>query len=140
MGAGAIPVDVEAAFRQRQLKSTGLVIHTASFDYAGDDRLDVSFGSGNFVFAPPRPLLFDFRLGRLGCEQFQKQYAAFLRGSFAQHMYSWDCLLESSAIVLVCSCNGGEDTCHRFTLIEFLKQFGAVYCGDIAARRPTPPS
>jgi len=138
MGAGAIPVDVEAAFRQRQLKSTGLTIHTAPFDYAGDDRLDVSFGSGSFVFAPPRPLLFDYRMGRLNREQFQEEYEAFLRGSFAQHMYSWDCLLESAAIVLVCSCNGGEDTCHRFVLIDFLKQFGAVYRGDIAVRRQAP--
>jgi len=131
MGAGAIPVDVEAAFRQRQLKSTGLTIHTAPFEYSGDGRLDVSFGSGNFVFAPPRALLFDLRLGRLGREQFQSEYAVFLRGSFAQHMYTWDCLLESDSIVLVCSCNGGEDTCHRFVLIEFLRQFGAVYRGGI---------
>lgn len=133
MGAGAIPVDVEAAFRQRQLKSTRLEIYTAPVTYAGDDRLDLSFGSGNFVFAPPRVLLFDLRLGRMSREQFQHGYDAFLRGSFAQHMYTWDQLLESVAVVLVCSCNGGEDTCHRFVMIGFLKQFGAVYRGDTAA-------
>jgi len=134
MGAGAIPVDIEAAFRQRQLKSTGLSMYTAPFEYTGDDRIDVSFGSGNFVFAPPRALLFDLRLGRLSQEQFQNEYAAFLRNSFGLHMHNWDRLLESGTIVLVCSCNEKAKHCHRFVLIEFLKQFGAVYRGEIGVR------
>lgn len=134
MGAGAVPADVERAFRQRQQSSTGLEIYTGPYDYAGDDRVDVSFGSGNFVLAPPRPLLFDLRMGRLSRDRFQEEYAAFLKASFARHMSSWDRLLASGRIVLVCSRNGGADSCHRFVLIDFLKRFGAVYRGDMPAR------
>lgn len=130
MGAGAVPADVEAAFRQRQLKSTGLAIYTAAFGYSGDDKIDVSFGSGNTVFAPPRALLLDLRLGRLSREQFNNEYAAFLRSSFGRHMHNWDRLLESATVVLVCSCHEDAEHCHRFVLIEFLKQFGAEYRGE----------
>ena len=137
MGAGAVPVDVEKAFRLRQQSSTRLEIYTAPYGYAGDDRVDVSFNGGNFVFTPPRPLLFEYRLGRLSPEKFQKEYREFLEGSFIEHMYNWDMLLESGKIVLVCSCNAGDASCHRHVLIDFLKRLGAVYCGAVEARKKT---
>jgi hypothetical protein len=133
MGAGAVPVDVEKAFRLRQQTTSRLEMYTAPYDYAGDNRVDVSFNGGSFVFTPPRPLLFEYRLGRMSPEQFQAEYRRFLEGSFAQHMYNWDMLLESGKIVLVCSCNAKDSSCHRYVLIDFLKKFGAVYCGDVAA-------
>jgi hypothetical protein len=135
MGAGAVPVDVEKAFKLRQQTTSRLEIYTAPYDgYAGDGRVDVSFNGGNFVFTPPRPLLFEYRLGRLSPEKFQAEYWRFLEDSFIQHMHNWDILLTTGRIVLVCSCNGGPDACHRFMLIEFLKKFGAVYYGDLAAK------
>ncbi len=134
MGAGAVPVDVEKAFRLRQQTTSRLEIYTAPQGYAGDGRVDVSFNGGNFVFTPPRPLLFEYRLGRVSPEKFQEEYGKFLEGSFIQHMHNWDLLLESGRIVLVCSCNGGPDACHRFMLIDFLKKFGAAYCGNLAAK------
>jgi hypothetical protein len=134
MGAGAVPVDVEKAFRLRQQTSSRLEIYTAPYGYAGDDRVDVSFNGGTFVFTPPRPLLFEYRLGRVSSEKFQEEYWKFLERSFIQNRYNWDMLLESGRIVLVCSCNSGPDACHCFMLIDFLKKFGAVYCGDLEGR------
>jgi hypothetical protein len=134
MGAGAVPVDVEKAFRLRQQTTSRLEIYTAPYGYAGDDRVDVSFNGGSFVFTPPRPLLFEYRLGRLNPEKFQEEYGKFLESSFIQHMHNWDMLLASGRIVLVCSCNAEDAACHRHVLIDFLKKFGAVYCGDLAAR------
>jgi len=138
MGAGAVPVNVEKAFKQRQKTSSRLEIYTAPYDYAGDDRVDVSFNGSDFVFAPPRSLLFEYRLGRLTPEKFQAEYNAFLEGSFIQHMYNWDRLLESGRIVLVCSCNGGDTNCHRQVFIDFLKRFGAVYCGSVSRKKKKP--
>ncbi len=78
MGAGAVPVDVEKAFRLRQQSSTRLEMYTAPYGYAGDDRVDVSFNGGSFVFTPPRPMLFEYRLGRVSLEKFQAEYRRFL--------------------------------------------------------------
>ena len=135
MGAGAIPLAVEKKRGQRTQGSSGLAMYTAPYDYTGDDKVDVSFNGGNFVFAPPRILLLEYRLGRLSLEKFQGEYVTFLEGSFVQHAYSWDRLLESDKIVLVCSCNAGDAACHRSVLIDFLKRFGAIYCGDVTEKK-----
>ena len=135
MGAGAIPLAVEKKRGQHKQGSSGLTMYTAPYDYTGGDKVDVSFNGGNFVFAPPRILLLGYRLGRLSLEKFQGEYVKFLEGSFVQHAYSWDRILESGKIVLVCSCNAGDAACHRSVLIDFLKKFGAVYCGDVTEKK-----
>ena len=132
MGAGAIPIDIEKAFRQREQSGHTLDVYCAPFDYDGDDRVDVSFNSGNFVLTPPRHQILDYRLGRLSQEQFGQEYAKFLEASFLQNKYNWNTMLDSDRIVLVCSCNVDGPACHRHFLIEFLKRFGAVYRGALA--------
>jgi hypothetical protein len=138
MGAGAIPIDIEKAFRQREQSNHKLEICTAPYDYAGKDRVDVSFNGGNFVLTPPRHMLFDYRMGRLSQEQFRQDYFKFLEGSFIQNKYNWDNLLDSRRIVLVCSCGADDATCHRHFLIEFLTRFGAIYHGAIAPKKTKP--
>ncbi|MEI6126316.1 MAG: hypothetical protein WCQ99_07140 [Pseudomonadota bacterium] len=135
MGAGAIPIDIEKAFKQRQQSSHKLKIYTAPFAYEGEDRVDVSFNGGNFVLTPPRSLLFDYRLGRVSPEKFQDEYCRFLESSFIQHLYSWERILESGKIVLVCSCNAGDAACHRHVLINFLKRLGGIYCGEVTENK-----
>lgn len=135
MGAGAIPIDIEKAFRQREQSNHKLEVYTAPFDYAGDARVDVSFNSGNFVLTPPRHQLFNYRLGRLSQEQFRLEYGRFLEASFMQNKYNWDNMLDSPRIVLVCSCNVDGPACHRHFLIEFFKRFGAVYRGALAPKK-----
>ena len=135
MGAGAIPIDIEKAFKERERSDRKPDIYTAPFDYEGDDRVDVSFSGGNFVLTPPRHMLFDYRMGRLSQQQFRADYFKFLEGSFVQHTYNWDNVLDGRRIVLVCSCNADDATCHRHFLIEFLARFGAVYNGAIASKK-----
>jgi hypothetical protein len=131
MGAGAIPVDIEKAFKERIKNKVKLIIFLADESYSGADSLDVSFQGGNSVFTPPRNLIFEHKLGRISPEQFQKEYFKFLESSFVQHQYTWDKLFESGRIVLLCSCKASDKTCHRHVLIKFLKLFGAVYKGKI---------
>jgi len=135
MGAGAIPLSVQKARAQFKKSGNRTALYTAPYDYTGDDTVDVSFNGGNAVFTPPRTLLLEYRLGRLSPEQFQAGYRAFLEESLVQHLFNWNKLFESGRIVLVCSCNGGADVCHRFVLVDFLKNLGAVYCGDVSSRK-----
>jgi uncharacterized protein YeaO (DUF488 family) len=138
MGAGAIPVDIHKAFRERGKKKHALKVYTADYGYSGEDRYDVSFQGGHFMFAPTKKLLLDFRLNRISARDFQEQYFDQLEASFIQHQYTWDEMLELERIVLVCSCNGEGTVCHRHVLIEFLKQFGAHYQGKLKAQTRKP--
>ncbi len=131
MGAGAIPIDIEKAFKERIKKKVKLNVYLDDGNFEGEDSINVSFQGGNSVFTPPRNLIFEHKLGRLSKLQFQKEYFKFLENSFIQHQYTWDKLLESGRIVLVCSCNVNDKTCHRYVLIKFLKKFGAVYKGKV---------
>jgi hypothetical protein len=131
MGAGAIPINIEKAFKERIKNKVKLNIFLADGSYAGADCLDVSFQGGNSVFTPPRNLIFEHKLGRISQEKFQKDYFKFLEESFIQHQYPWNKLLDSGRVVLVCSCNSGDKKCHRHVLSKFLKLFGAVYKGKI---------
>jgi hypothetical protein len=135
MGAGAIPLSVEKARAQFNTSSRSTAVYTAPHAYTGNDRVDVSFNGGNAVFTPPRALMLEYRLGRVSSEQFHAAYCTFLAESLVQHLFNWNKLFESGSIVLVCSCNGGADICHRFVLIEFLEKLGAVYCGDVSSRK-----
>ena len=131
MGAGAIPVDIHKAFRERTKKKHALAIYTADYGYVGEDCFDVSFQGGHFMLTPSKKLLLDFRLGRIKAQDFKEQYFDQLEGSFIQHQFTWDEMLELERIVLVCSCNAAGKSCHRHVLIEFLKQFGAKYAGKV---------
>ena len=133
MGAGAIPVDIHKAFRERSKKKHKLKVYTADYGYAGDDCFDVSLQGGHFMLSPSKTMLVDFRLGRINAREFKKQYFDQLEASFIQHQYTWDEMLELERIVLVCSCNNDDESCHRHHLVAFLKQFGAKYGGKLKA-------
>ncbi|MCX5895390.1 MAG: hypothetical protein NTZ51_06135 [Proteobacteria bacterium] len=131
MGAGAIPIHIEKAMKERPNRKYKLQIYIADTGYAGEDNIDVSFHGGNSVLAPPKNQLFEYKLGRLSENQFRDEYFKFLEYSFIQYQYTWDKILERKRIVLVCSCNADDKTCHRYFLIKFLKKFGAVFKGKL---------
>ena len=131
MGAGAIPLDIEKAFRDRQKSTHTLLVYTADEGYRGIDVIDVSFNGGNAAFTPPRHLLFDYKMGRLTAEQFQQEYFKFLETSFVEFKYNWDNMLDSEKIVLICSCNADDASCHRQVIIKFLEKFGAEFKGKL---------
>ena len=131
MGAGAIPINIENILKDRLKKKSDIKIYRADTGYEGAGKIDVSFNGGNPVFTPPKHVLLDYKLGKLTTAQFQKEYLKFLENSFIQHQYTWDKMLDSGKIVLVCSCNGSDKNCHRQVLIKFLKMFGAVSKGKI---------
>ena len=133
MGAGAIPLQVEKEIFDQAQGRYKLHLYTADVSYRGDDRMDVSANGGYFIFLPPRQLFFDYRFGTITESQFRKAYGEFLKNSYCYYRHAWDSMLQRKRMVLVCSCNGEDTTCHRQVVISFLKKLGAVYRGKLKA-------
>jgi uncharacterized protein YeaO (DUF488 family) len=131
MGAGPVPEHIRRKFLESGPRKYKVKVYTASSDYHGDDRIDVSAQSGHFIFAPPKTLAFDFRLGKMSKSQFRKAYYAWLEESCTNDMHSWNTILDRERIVLVCTCKTKDKSCHRYFLADFLKGLGAVYKGEI---------
>ena len=129
MGAGAIPIDIEKAFKERAKNKHKLAVYMADEGYNGEGKIDVSFYGGDPVFTLPKQQQLDYKTGKLSKEKLQQQYFKFLESSFIQYQYTWDKLLDSGKVVLVCSCNAKGRNCHRYILVDFLKKFGAVFKG-----------
>ena len=64
MGAGGIPLQVEKEFFEGEKGKYKLQVYTADVTYEGDDRIDVSVNNGQFIFVPPKHLIFDYRFGK----------------------------------------------------------------------------
>ena len=105
MGAGAIPIDIEKAFKERAKNRHKLTVYMADEGYEGEGKIDVSFYGGDPVFTPPKQQQLDYKTGKLSKEKLQQQYFKFLESSFIQYQYTWDKMLDSGKVVLVCSCN-----------------------------------
>ena len=131
MGAGAILIEIEKAFKNRTKSTHKLKVYTADFGYDGDDSFDVSLQGGHYVLTPPKHLLMDYKFGRIHQDVFQNDYFSFLENSYVQNQHTWDDLLDKKKIILVCSCNVDDKTCHRYFLIKFLRKFGVVYKGKL---------
>ena len=129
MGAGAIPIDIEKAFKERAKNKHKLTVYMADEGYDGEGKIDLSFYGGDPVFTPPKQQQLDYKMGKLSREKLQQQYFKFLENSFIQYQYTWDKILDSGKVVLVCSCNAAGKNCHRYILVDFLKKFGAVFKG-----------
>jgi len=129
MGAGAIPITVAQACRERALKKRRLPVFFAGSEYKGAGAVDVSFHGGAFFVSPPRELLLDYRLGRISPEVFEQAYVRFLEQSLVENRHNWDTLLGGTELVLLCSCAPDDPACHRHVLARFLKRFGAVFKG-----------
>lgn len=134
MGAGAIPLKVQKDFLEKARGRYTLNVYTSDFSYSGDDRVDVSANGGHFIFVPPRQLFFDYRLGKKNEREFKKAYIDFLQESYCINQHAWDNVLSSGRMVLVCSCNAEDKSCHRYTIIDFLKKLGGVYKGKLKTR------
>jgi hypothetical protein len=134
MGAEWIPLTYEKDFLEKTSGPYKLNLYIADVSYRGDDRMDVSPNGGYFIFAPPKALFFDYRLGKINKREFKKAYAAFLEESYYKDRNAWSNVLSTGRMVLVCSCNKEDKSCHRHTLIDFIKKLGGVYKGKLKSK------
>jgi len=120
-----------------------MIFWTARLRYLGDDRLDITRGSGyglGLLFAPSEQLLRGFRsiarAGRTGTEVMRKEfdryaesYVAELRTRAIAHPRMWQDLLEKSELTVCCYCQSPV-MCHRGVLARLLVARGATYEGE----------
>lgn len=123
-----------------------VIVHTARLRYMGEDRLDITRGSGHglgLLFAPSETLLNGYRKVRREVER-ARVGSAILRARFAQyadlyatelriaeraHPLMWTELEARGEVTLCCYCYA-PTLCHRSVLARMLVARGATYEGE----------
>lgn len=122
------------------------MIRTSRIWYAGDDRLDITRGTGGslgLVFAPSRVLLdwykntrrslvMDHSLEKLDAawKRYVECYQSEMRISYRTRRDRWERVLRMDRVVLCCYCPTA-DRCHRGLLADIFVKLGAVYQGEM---------
>ena len=94
-------------------------IHTATVRYAGQGRLDITVKSGDRAFAPTWEMVMGFKNGSISWEEYERQYTALMRRSYAQNTARWLAVLALDEVTLVCYCRD-DNECHRRLLATML--------------------
>ena len=105
-------------------------ISTSQFAYRGSDRFDITYKTGNSIFAPTKEMVYDYKYKGLSIEMYTKLYIQLMDNSYAQNRYQWDQILTYDTVVFVCYCQSNT-FCHRILLANIFVQLGAEYCGEI---------
>lgn len=117
-----------------------LRFHTAPMSFRGDDKLDVTRGTGGpfgQAFAPSDELLWPLiakrkRQGLTDADwaDFSDRFRAEMRESYRRRRADWEALLGGETATLCCHCPRPE-RCHRGLLASILVRLGAVYEGEV---------
>jgi hypothetical protein len=117
----------------------GLTVYTARVSYGGQDRFDVTVGSGGTSgkpFAPTwailRPYLAKRDRGEITDADwvgYVEAYRDLMRRSYVERRDAWDALLARPEVTLVCFCTDPK-RCHRSILAEILVRLGANHAGE----------
>lgn len=105
-------------------------ISTAQFRYSGPDRLDITFKTGDPVFAPTKRLVYDYKYRGLSEDHYKTQYIQLMNNSYRNQQHRWNQILAMDTVVFVCFCPPNS-FCHRLLLAQLFIQLGAEYCGEI---------
>jgi hypothetical protein len=101
-------------------EAADLVIRTSRVGlYKGGDGLNVTWKSGDSVFAPNRERFWAMRNGHLSAENYELWYAHDMRESFKTNRARWEEICLSGHVTLLCYCNS-PDECHRTWLASFI--------------------
>lgn len=106
-------------------------VHTANILYPGNDRLDISYKTGESIFAPPPSLSIDLRSGTVRWEVYVREYYAEMRSSYVRNRRDWDFVLHLRHVVFMCYCKQPSH-CHRKLLACIFVKLGASYGGEIS--------
>lgn len=128
-----------------------MIVWTSTIAYEGEDRFDITRGSGGasgHPFAPPEELFRRMILRRAklqrravsyaasaieaersAWEDYARQYRSAMMASQKTHHDDWDALLGKSCVTLVCYCTSPA-RCHRSLLSQILAELGATAEGE----------
>lgn len=110
-----------------------LKIFTSTVRYKGPNRLDITVGSGDLVFAPSWEMVRLLKAGKMEEETYEYIYNNRMLKSYGEHRARWNEVLAMNTVVLCCYCKPGH-FCHRLILAKILVTLaghGAEYLGEI---------
>ena len=110
-------------------------LYTASINYKGEDRLDISVKTGNLIYAPTWDLVMGIKKGFIDKDKYIRSYMKMMRISYNHHRLEWNELLSKDEVTLVCYCHRNT-FCHRYILAYMLTRLGAVYMGERTGNNP----
>ncbi len=102
-----------------ELEPLKLTISTAMNDYRGPGRVDVTFKTGDKIFAPTKELVYAYKYNNLSEEDYTEQYLDMMRVSYKSNRRAWLRLISRGNIVLTCYCESLA-FCHRHLLKNIL--------------------
>lgn len=111
-----------------------LKVYTAQMRYSGDDKLDITVGSGsnNNPFKPTWKIVNEWKNSSQTENDWQRyadQYKQMMRDSYRENKSLWHQLLETDTVTFCCYCTD-VDHCHRKLLAEIFEVLGAKYMGE----------
>lgn len=106
------------------------LVYTAQYKYSGANRIDVTYKTGNPIFAPDKKLVWDYKNGKITSSEYIKNYHLKMRKSFLENTKEWMKIVDSSFCVFVCFCNS-KNFCHRKVLANYFEKLGCVYKGEL---------
>ncbi len=108
-----------------------LKVYTSHYRFKGPNRLDITVKNGIKEFAPTWKMVMGSKNGQVSQEEYTDEYINMMRISYRNNRETWEELLTSDEVVLVCFCPAGE-FCHRVLLADILEKLGAEYLGEIS--------
>ena len=107
-----------------------LEIYTSRIKYSGENKLDITIGTGDKVFAPSWEIVIGHKRGKITDKQYTNAYIKLMRISYKRHKKRWNEILNKDKIVFCCYCSS-DKFCHRYILANIFTKLGAKYCGEI---------
>jgi len=104
-------------------------IYTSQFRYIGPDRFDITVKEKT-IFSPTWDIVDRYKNGLINEQTYSEIYKQLMLNSYYNNLNKWNEILNKERIVLVCYCKPNT-FCHRYLLVQYLKELGAEYCGEI---------
>jgi len=106
-----------------------LVVKTANLDYVGEDKLDITVGSGHGLgrkFAPTWTMVRGLKSGYYSWVQYEKMYYARMRMLWCHDRAAFGELWRLGEVTLCCYCRD-KFCCHRTLLAYILSDIAGKY-------------
>ena len=106
-------------------------IYTSEIHYTGEDKLDITVGTGTRIFAPTGSMVINYHDHKLSEMEYHEQYLDKMRLSYKMGKNAWHRLiLDKDTVVICCFCLP-DAFCHRYILVSILQGMGCEYCGEL---------
>lgn len=109
-----------------------MILYTAHISYRGSDRLYITVKNKDpqgIIFSPTWKMVMGVKHGKIGWEDYERQYRDLMRMSYRKHKDQWNRILAEPEVTFVCFCKPSSQ-CHRYLLADYFTRLGADYRGE----------